>query len=1097
MTDAIQPRPYFRTPTISPDGQRLAFVHAGDIWLVDTCGGDAVRLTAHPRSSRAPRWSPDGERLAFTSARSGGGDIYIMPLQGGAVERVTSHDTASTVECWSVDGAHLFFSAAREHLGVAIYRVAAGGGTPITWLSQPYEHLGGVALAPGGGTLAFHLSRDPWWRRGPNRYGGAEIWLVSSHFGANDFRRLSDEPGLNRWPMWNADGTEVYFVSDRDGCENIWSQPLEGWPPRPITAFREGRLLWPSISADGRTIVFERDFGIWRLDTASGAAAPIPIRARSDTKLPPGQVLTYRGGLQELALAPDGKKLAFVVHGEVFADFADKETDKERRQGPSFRVTNTPARESDIAWSPDSRRLTYVSDRHGDEEVYLHDFVTHQETRLTDQRRDGGGPRGQPCFSPDGAWIACTRGDDEIRLIDTRTGEERPFVHADISLGTSLAWSPDSRWLMFVAQDERLFSNLYVQRIDGDRPQQVTWLSNLWAGGVLWAPRGDFIIFSTSQYRDETQIARVDLRPPPPFFREVEFEKLFRGPEDRIQKPEAGSQEPVAEEQDRESRGRRTDAGEPQAEEEAPQDDSEPTPEAGSAEAKPPASGGARAPVEIDFDGIERRLRFLTPAEMDAYAHCISPDSRDLIFSATVAGKTNLWTLPLDEPRAEHSPRQLTNSTGAKRAAHFAPDGKSIYYLDGGQVYVRKFPNGESEQIQVGAEVLVDFDQEKLQIFDECWRLLRDRFFDPTFRGLDWSAAREQFAPLAAGAQTTSDLHDIINLMVGELRSSHLGIGYSWQNWSQDGYLGLLFDPQEQATTGRLRIAAVVPDGPAARAGDGTPIRPGEYLLAVDGTPLTPGASLDRLLQRTAGRRVRLRVGPADGEGAREVAVRPVDADQYDELRYRAWALANEAYVHRASNGRLGYVHIRAMDYDCYQRFLADLDAETYSKEGVVVDVRFNRGGHTATFILDVLARRSTLLSAFRGRPPADAAHLSGNRVLNKPTVLVVNEACASNTEMLIEGYRRLGLGRVVGRPTAGAVIWTWRHRLLDDSIFSVPRFRVATPEGEDLESVGRAVDVDVPLPLGAAAQGRDPQLDAAVATLLAQIDEARARPEA
>jgi C-terminal processing protease CtpA/Prc len=229
--------------------------------------------------------------------------------------------------------------------------------------------------------------------------------------------------------------------------------------------------------------------------------------------------------------------------------------------------------------------------------------------------------------------------------------------------------------------------------------------------------------------------------------------------------------------------------------------------------------------------------------------------------------------------------------------------------------------------------------------------------------------------------------------------------------------------------------------------------------------------------------------GRRTADAVREVAVRPISAEQYGDLRYRGWICANEAYVHRISGGRLGYVHIREMSYAAYQQFLSDLDAETHSKEGVVVDARFNGGGHTATFILDVLARRSVLLSIFRDKPPADAGHFAGNRVLNKPTVLVINERSFSNTEIFAEGYRRLGLGKVVGRPTGGAVIWTIGVRLLDGTWFNLPRIKVATPEGEDLEGTGRAVDIDVSLPVGEPARGADQQLGAAVATLLAQLD--------
>jgi tricorn protease len=927
--------------------------------------------------------------------------------------------------------------------------------------------------------------------------------LKASAPNADDYRKIGDYAGLNRWPMWAPDGRGLYFISDRDGVENIWFQALAGEPARKLTSFGEGRLLWPSISHDGGTIVFERDFRIWRFDLRGERVAPLDIRVRPDTKVAPARVQTYRDGVTEMALAPDGKKLAFVVRGEVFADFADKETDKEQRQGPAFRVTNNAFRDSGVTWSPDSRRMVYTSDRHGDEEVYRYDVLAHVETRLTDGAKGAPGPKHAPLYSPDGAWLAYACGNAEIRLLNTATDEDRAFVRADFVYSAHFDWSPDSKWLVFTAQDERSFSNLYVQRIDEQARRQISFLSNFYAGGPIWSPDGRFVIFTTHQYRDEAQIARVDLCPPAPLFREAEFEKLFEAKEPRAesQEPKGASQRSNAEGVERPQERKEAAEDAPTevtaAEPQAPSSHDQPKPD----DAKPqaPSPKPHAAPIEIVFEGIERRIRFLTPTQMDAGAWCISPDSRDLIFSATVAGKANLWTMPLDEPREDQPPRQLTFSPTIKRAAQFAPEGKSFYFIDGSQVVVRKFPNGEQTQIPIIADVTVDFNQEKRQIFDECWRLLRDYFYDPTFRGLDWSAAREQFAPLAAGAQTSDDLRAILNLMVGELRASHLGALPPSGIPGLHGHLGLLFDDAEQAISRRLRVAGIIPDSPAARAtfaagqptgADSRSIQVGDELLAVNGTVIEPGSNLDLLLQRTAGRRVLLRLSTRDGGTPREVAVRPITGRQYDDLRYRGWVYANEAYVHRVSAGRLGYVHIREMNYESYQQFLADLDAEAHSKEGIVVDARFNGGGHVATFILDVLSRRSVVLRSYRDRPPIDAGHLAGNRVLNKPTVLVINERSASNTEIFAEGYRRLSLGKIVGRPTAGAVIGTSDHRLLDGTAFRLPQIKAATTEGEDLEGTGRMVDVDVPLPMGEAARGRDRQLDAAVQTLLAQIDE-------
>ena len=1078
------PRPYFRTPNISPDGQQLVFLYAADLWLAPIAGGSAERITAHRAGHIAPRWSPNGRQLAFSSSRATSLDVYVLSLDGGETRRITAHRAGNIVEAWSPDGQFIYFGSGREKQGTAIYRVATSGGTPVAWLSQPYEHIGNLAPAPNGSVLAFNIVRDHWSRRGPNPYGGSDLWLVSNAPDATDYRKISDYLGLNSWPMWAGDGQGLFFVSDRDGIENIWFQPLDG-PAEQITYFAEGRLLWPSISSDGNTIVFERDFTIWRLHVPSREAAPIALRVSTDSRAMPVYTDTFTRA-NELLLAPDGKKIAFVSRGEVFADFADKETDKEQRQGFAFRVTNTPAREQAIDWAPNSRALAYTSDRHGDEEIYRYDFLTRQETRLT----DSPGPKHAPVHSPDGKWIAYACGDDEIRLIDVASGADTLFVRAPRDYHTDYSWSPDSAWLVFTALDDQQFENLYVQRVGETSAHQITFLSNLNSYSPIWSPNGRFILFSTRQYRNETQIARVDLQPLTPFFREAEFDRLFENKEPRPEPkdpqppaaplPDPPPSEPVQPD------GTANTAPAALLDPPAPEPEPQPAPPPASpAEPKTPAQPG----VELVFDGIARRLRFLTPSQLDASLQCISPDSRDMIFRATVAGKSNLWTQPLDEARRDQPPRQLTMSPGYKWGAQFAPDGKSYFYLDNSQVFTRKFPSGDQTQIPIAAEIVIDFQQEKRQIFDECWRLLRDRFYDPTFRGLDWRAAHAQFAPLAAGAQTPDDLHTIIRLMVGELRASHLGIGGGGGYDEHDGYVGILFDAAEQARSSRLMVAAIIPDSPAALPVDGRTIAPGDELLAVNEIEIQPGANIDSLLHRTAGRRVRLRLAPADGGEPYELALRPVASGAYDQLRYRGWVHANKAYVNKVSSGRLGYVHIRRMDYNSYQQFLADLDSENHSKAGVIVDLRFNPGGFISTFILDVLARRSVLLKTFRNRRPIDAGYASGNRLLNKPTILVINENSYSNAEIMAESYRRLGLGKVVGRPSGGAVIGTYEYQLIDGTNFRLPRQKVATLEGEDLEGKGRTVDIDADLPLGEWARGIDRQLDAAAAALLAQID--------
>lgn len=1038
------PQALLRQPALDPDGRQLAFVTAGDVWLVSIEGGTAERLTAHPARHYQPRFSPDGQRLLFAAGRDGAGDLYILDLAGGAPRQITFQDEPCYPEDWASDGEAVFFSCDIEQMGYAIYRVGIQGGTPAPVYLEPYEQLDQAAVSPDGAMLAFVNRRERWWRRGPHPFSPNEIWLGSTQPDYRALRQLAGPfgerfqyAGKLGWPLWAPDGQGLYVVCDCDGHENLWYIPLGDGVPRQITCFRDGRLLFPAIARRSGVIVCERGDGqLWRIDPATGDATPIPIRVRVDTKRTPVRIERWSGDFSEVRLSPDGKKLALVARGDVFADFADKETERDLRQGPAFRVTNTPAREWSVAWTPDSQSLVYLSDRHGEIELFSYNFDTGQEMQLT---RDGR-PKLLPRIAPNGNAVAYIRDRMAIDILEEIGGKPRELCRARFTVAADLCWSPDSRYLAFIAQDDHLFSNVYIVPAAGGEPRQITFLSNIGGGDLRWSPDGSFIIFTTEQYRLESQIARVDLRPPQPVFREAAFERLFEKEKKEEKTAPAGDQS-----------DEKTRAAKPVSE-------------------------------PIVYEGIERRLRLLTPPQMNAVAGPISPDGKDLLFLASVAGKVDIWTMPLDEPRAGQPPRQLTASDTRKGFLQFAPDGRSFYYLEDGQVVVRRFPGGnEPNRLSLRAEVEVDFHREKEQIFTEAWRELRDSFYDPTFRGQDWQQVRARFAPLIGAVQTTEELHTLINLMVGELRTSHLGSGfYGWE--SDDGFIGILFAAEPLLREGKLVVERVLPDGPAALANE--PPRPGEELVAVDGARLSANLSLYKLLLRSAGRRVRLALRAGDGT-EREIVVRPINAHAYQRLRYRDWVAANEQYVHTISRGRLGYVHIEAMSYDAYQQFLVDLDAETHSKAGVIIDVRYNSGGHTATFVLDVLMRRSALRSGFRDLGATDASHLAGNRVLDRPTVLVTNERSASNTEMLSESYRRLRLGKVVGRPTAGAVIWTYSIQLLDGARLSLPRLYVVTPEGEDLEGSGRPVDVEVTRPLGEWANGRDRQLDAAVATLL------------
>jgi len=1051
--DPPAPSPWLSQPGLSPDGREIAFVHGGDLWTVPATGGEARLLVSGPADDRRPLYSPDGRSIVFVSDRTGNGDLYVLALDTGALRRLTFDDGVESPDAWSADGKWVYFSSTTADISNMndVFRVSAAGGTPMPVSAERYTNEFAAAPAPGGEALLMSvrgLASAQWWRNGHSHLDESEIWLLRDG-AAREYRRIVDRGAKALWPMWSPDGARFAFMSDRSGAENLWSSDLEGRLTQ-LTRFDSGRLLWPSISRDGRTIAFERDFGIWTLDTGGGEPRPVPVTLRG---VPSGRGPEFRrltSGIEELALSPDGRKLAFVVRGEVFAvPAADG--------GDALRVTRTAQAERHVAWAHDSRRIAYTSGGLEGSHLFVYDFTSGQARQLT----VGPGTDVRPQFAPDDRSLAFLRDGRELRVVDLKGGGERLVATARIDalppLDTSrpFAWSPDGRWIAFLSSDDRLFRNASVVEVAAAGPQAfpVGFLANTNADGVTWSPDGSSLFFDSSQRTEAGQVARVDLAPHAPRFREQTFRDLFK----EESKPEAGKATAA---------GAKADGG---------------AKEAGGAKADT-----LRRPAEIVRDGVRTRLALL-PVAVDVHSVTVSPDGKQLLMLAGAEGSDNLYLYPLDElsedPRVA---RQLTSTEGRKSSPQFAPDGKTVYYLEDGGIVSIPVESRQPKKLPVGAGMEVDFDAEKSVVFDQAWGWLRTHFHDPAMNGADWAKVREEFAPRVAAERTPTELALLLSMMVGELDASHCGVRPAGTPPRTTGRLGLRFDRAEYERSGALRVTGLTPLAPAAVT---RRIAAGDFLLAVDGVDVARGVALEQLLENRVGREVRLTVAAdARGAGRREVAVKPVDSAAEKELLYREWVEKNRALVERLSGGRLGYVHMIDMGYESLLRLMTDLDADNLSREGVVFDVRNNNGGFVNVYALDVLSRRPYLDMQDRGWPTGPARRLLGQRALERPTVLLTNQHSLSDAEDFAEGYRALGLGRVVGEPTAGWIIYTSNVRLIDGSIVRLPSTTITTAKGEPMEKHPRPVDVEVRRALGEDDAGKDSQIERAVAELLAGL---------
>ncbi len=1032
FTTTLAAQPAMFEPSLSPDGKTVAFVSGGDIWTAPAAGGEAHLIVAHPAYDSRPLFSPDGKSLAFISTRTGNGDIYIADLTTSQSRRLTYDDARDSLDAWSRDGKWIYFSSlgrSADTLANDIWRVAATGGTPMMITDERMHNHYHSAPSPDGKSLAlvgYGSAFAQWWRHGRSHMDETQLWLMQD----GKFRQLAGDGAKQVWPMWTPDGKRLFYMSDRDGNENIWTMTVGPADAKQVTKFTDGRVLWPSIAYDGSAIVFERNFGIWRLDPASGKASAIPIALRGVAASPAIEHRNINDRFAEFALAPDGKKFAFIARGDVFAAPA-------KDAGSAARVTNTPALEMHVTWSPDSKSIVYVSDRGGTPHLYRYDFATEKETQLT----SGDGSDLVPRFSPDGKLLAFQRSHRELDVLDLGTNQTKtiasghfdrmPFISTRI-----YDFSPDSKWITYMDYDaEGQFINAFVVPAAGGTPRAVSFLSNGNADSLVWSRDGKFLLLVTGQRTETTRIARVDLVPITPKFREEQFRELFQT------KPSGGAEKAAAEVKPAEKK---------------------------------------TADVVIELAGIRDRIR-LIPVGHDVGEVAVSPDGKWIAYTGDVGGDTQVYVYSIDELSDEAGvPKQLTSSPSGKRALQFTPDSKEVWYLDNNKVAAATLDPAKARNIPVTAEMDVDFAREKEEAFAQMYTYLRDNFFDAEMNGVDWKAWRDRLAPYVSAALTGDEFRRLLNLMIGELNASHTGANAPGDTVRvTSGRLGVRYDREEYESTGKLKVREVIPLSPA----DVAKIRAGEFIVAIDGKPITPSTNIDALLEYKNGKRTVVTVDK------RDVVVQPIEGPAERRLTYLAWVNASRDYVHRISNGKLGYVHMYDMGFSSLQKLYLDLDAENRSHDGIVIDLRNNHGGFVNVYAMDVFARRSYFTMTARDfEKSAGARSVLGQRSLEKPTVLVINRHTLSDGEDFTEGYRTLKLGKVVGEPTAGWIIFTGDTTLIDGTSVRLPAIRIRDTRGQDMEMNPRPVDRFVARPLGETVLGKDTQLDAAVEELLKEM---------
>ncbi|MGE0885602.1 MAG: S41 family peptidase [Blastocatellales bacterium] len=1050
---------------------KIVFTYLGDIWTADENGQNIRRLTVHKARDVYPRFSPDGKWIAFSSDRNGNDDVYVIPAEGGTAKQLTFHSASDTVQGWSPDGKSVLFASQRgEDFMSKLYTVNVDDGK----IRSAGSDMGVWATySPDGKKLAINRKGQVYWRK---YYRGAyQTDVTVMDVAAKKFTDVTDFDGMDSWPMWSRDG-HIYFVSDRDGngLTNIWRTGESGGKAERITSFKDGDVRWPAMSADGKTIVFEHEFGVWKLDVASKKVTPIKLEIAAETQENLAETREFNSQLDDYDLSPNGRHIVLSTHGEIFTTPTG--------EGDLRQITSSPWRDKEPQYSPDGKWIAFISDRSGREEIYVTSADGSDEPqKITDLDT----LKNNFSWSPNSKELAFTASDNKLRKYSFDTKQTAELASSNYGNISAPVWSPDGKWIAYSKSDETRNTDVYLIPSVGGEERKAT-----------------FDSYSDNNPRFSPDGKKL-------FFVHNEGGGFGGGGGDR-----SGVQIHVIalERQDR-------DPNDPEERAEADQADSQ-----SDAGARRPGGAAQRnqppKDVNIDWAGLKRRTRQVTRMPFGAFSYTIAPDSRTIVFvTSEPAGLRSVPVIYSIQEDGRRLSRITTGQAGGDNEGggggrgggfgggigdlNITRDGRTLYYREGRSVYSASLAGGAGAGSAVGpgggqggrrrvnfvAKVKIEKPAEWAEMFDDAWRTMKYRFYDPQMHGKDWDAMRAKYQPLVADVGDRQELLNIVNEMIGELNASHTGAapGGGGRDVSvSTSHLGVELEADEQA--GRYRVTHVYEDGPADK--DWVRVNTGDYLLAINGTEVKAGDNFWPLLNsdNRLNRKVVVTFNskPA-ADGAWTARIEPIPTQAYSQLRYLRWVKQRGDMVEKLSGGRIGYLHIQAMNQPSLRKFEKEI-RENRNKEALIIDQRFNGGGNIEQELLAILVQRQYQIWQPRGTE-ATGRPFAG---YFGPKIVLQNWRSASNAEMFPAGFRALGLGKTVGTPTMGAVIGTGSYSLIDGSTVRTPGVGVflADQKRTNMENYGVQPDIPVENTPEDNLSGRDRQLETAVQELLKQIGQ-------
>jgi tricorn protease len=1076
---------YYRFPTIHEE--KIVFVCEDDLWTVAAAGGLARRLTSGLGEASRPCLSPDGTLLAFSGREEGQEEVYVMPAEGGPARRLTYAGGAAWTVGWTPEGEVIFASDAGQPFNsqLVLHSIGLDGAQPKPITLGPAQ---AISYGPDGGLVIGRNMVSParWKRYRGGRAG--QIWIDEQ--GDGDFRRLLELDGNPESPMWI--GSRIYFLSDHEGVGNLYSCKGDGGDVQRHS--HHENYYARGAATDGQRIVYHAGADLYLYDVATGQDIPLDIDYRSPRTQRNRKFVDAARYLDSWAIHPEGHSAAVTCRGKAFS-FANWEgavMQHGRSDGPRYRL---------MEWLNDGQRLVAVTDAEGEESFVVLSADGSAEPQIIDGLDSGRAL--EVAVNPKKDQVLFSNHRQELCLLDLEKRELTVIDRDEADRIGGFCWSPDGEWVAYAVSISFQRTALKLWQASSGEITQLTdpVLHDL---RPAFDPAGKYLYFLSQRHFDPVYDSlHFDLSFPKgmrPYLITLQEDE----PSPFVSQPRAPG-----------GKSKKKDNNKDNGADNRGNDDGKSNNGHNDSEAKGDEDKDEEVRVTIDLEGIQQRV-LAFPVDEGLYGRIAGiKDGRVLFSRYPVEGALSASWMP-GAPAAKGSllvydfeEQEEETLLGRLSSFRLSRDGANMIYRSGNRLRVMKSgakadkdaggsPGRKSGWLDLKrVKVSVEPGTEWRQMYREAWRLQRDHFWTPDMSKVDWLAIYGRYLPLIERVGSRSEFSDLMWEMQGELGTSHsyeIGGDYRPEPKYAQGFLGAdyIYDSEEDA----WRIAAIVGgDSWDAKADSplnepGINVRPGDRLLAVNGRKVDGELSPAAALVNQAGQNVTLTLASRgqddEDDGQRTVTVKALRSES--PARYRQWVEANRRQVHEATGGRVGYVHIPDMGAHGYAEFHRGYLAEV-DHDGLLIDVRFNRGGHVSALILEKLGRKRlgydvSRWSQYAEPYPSDSP--AG------PMVALTNEYAGSDGDIFSHGFKMMGLGPLIGTRTWGGVIGIWpRHQLVDGTVTTQPEFSFWFEDvGWGVENYGTDPDIEVQNRPQEYAAGVDAQLARGIAEILDQLEK-------